>query len=61
MGSLVKDSQKKAKPTLKSLLSENQVITGKELIERHKEAEKQKALLKDAIDFEERNRRKRSS
>lgn len=57
----MKDSRKKAKPTLKSLLSENQVIKGKELIERHKEAEKQKALPKDAIDFEERNRRKRSS
>lgn len=55
------NSQKKSKPTLESLLSENQVITGKDLIERHKEAEKQKALLQDAIDFEERNRRKRSS
>ena len=55
----MKDSQRKAKPTLESLLSENQVITGKELIKRHKEAENQKSILRDAIDFEERNRRKR--
>lgn len=55
----MKDSLRKTKPTLESLLSENQVITGRKLIERIKESEKQKALLKDAIDFEERNRRKR--
>ena len=55
----MKDSQRKTKPTLESLLSGNQVITGRKLIERIKESEKQKTLLKDAIDFEERNRRKR--
>ena len=56
----MKDSQKKAKPTLESLLSENQVITGRKLIERIKEAEKQKVLLQEAIKFEHRNRRAKS-
>lgn len=55
------NDQKKPKPTLESLLKGHQVITGRELIERHKETERQKALLKEAIDFEVRNRRKRSS
>lgn len=56
----MKDSQGKAKPTLESLLSENQVITGRKLIERIKEVEKQKALLQEAIEFEQRNRRAKS-
>ena len=55
----MKDSPKKTKPTLESLLAEQQVITGKDLIERHKEAEKQKALLKEDIEFEQRNRRRK--
>ena len=50
------DSRGKSKPTLESLLTDHQVITGKELIERHKEVEKQKALLQEAIEFEQRNR-----
>lgn len=53
------DSRGKSKSTLESLLSEHQVITGKDLIERHKEAEKQKALLQEAIEFEQRNRRRK--
>ena len=53
----MKDFQRKTKPTLESLLSENQVVTGRKLIERHKEAEKQKVLLQEAIEFEQRNRR----
>ena len=53
------DSRGKSKPTLESLLSEHQVITGKDLIERHKEVEKQKALLQEAIEFEQRNRRRK--
>lgn len=53
----MRDSKKKVKSTLESLLSENQVITGGKLIERIKEAEKQKALLQEAIEFEQRNRR----
>ena len=49
----------KAKPTLDSLLKDQQVITGKDLIKQAKDAEKQKALLQEAIEFEQRNRRKR--
>lgn len=51
------DSPGKSKPTLDSLLKDQQVITGKDLIKRHKEEEKQKALLQEAIKFEQRNRR----
>ena len=53
----MKDSLKKAKPTLESLILDSQVITGKDLIKRHKEEERQKALLQEAIEFEQRNRR----
>jgi hypothetical protein len=41
------------------LLKDQQVISGKDLIQRHKEQERQKALLQEAIEFEQRNRRKR--
>jgi hypothetical protein len=51
---------KKTKPTLESLIAEHKVITGKDLIYNHKETEKQKALLQEAIEFEERNRRTKS-
>ena len=53
------DSRGKSKPTLDSLLKDQQVITGKDLIKRAKEEERQKALLQEAIEFEQRNRRKR--
>ena len=43
---------KKNKPTLESLLTDQKVITGKELIKRRKEEGKQKAELQDAIEFE---------
>lgn len=48
---------KKEKPTLESLLTDYQVITGKDLIQRHKVAEMQKVLLQEAIEFEERSQR----
>ena len=51
------DSRGKSKPTLDSLLKDQQVISGKDLIQRHKEQERQKALLQEAIEFEQRNRR----
>ena len=51
------DSRGKSKPTLDSLLKDQQVITGKDLIKQAKDAEKQKALLQEAIEFEQRNRR----
>ena len=49
----------KVKLTLDSLLKDQQVMTGKDLIKRDKEVEEQKALLQEAIEFEQRNRRKR--
>ncbi len=51
------DFRGRSKPTLDSLLNDQQVITGKDLIQRAKEEERQKALLKEAIEFEQRNRR----
>ena len=55
------DSLGKSKPTLESLLNDQKVITGKKLIERDRlakqEADRQKAILEEAIDFEQRNRR----
>ena len=51
------DSHGKSKPTLDSLLKDQLVISGKDLIQRHKEQERQKALLQEAIEFEQRNRR----
>jgi uncharacterized membrane protein YgaE (UPF0421/DUF939 family) len=56
----VNDSHGKSKPTLESLLGNQQVITGKELIKRNKEEEKQKALFKEAIEFEQRNPKSRN-
>jgi hypothetical protein len=57
----VKDSPGKSKPTLESLLNDQQVITGEKLIERNKlakeEADRQKAILEEAIEFERRNRK----
>lgn len=51
------DSHGKSKPTLDSLLKDQPVIAGKDLIKRAKETERQKALLQEAIEFEQRNRR----
>lgn len=55
------DSHGKSKPTLDSLLKDQQVIAGKDLIKRAKETEKQKVLLEEAIEFEQRNRRTRNN
>lgn len=59
------DSPGKSKPTLESLLNDQQLITGKKLIERDRlakqEADRQKALLEEAIAFEQRNRRVKSN
>ena len=58
------DSPGKSKSTLESLLNDQKVITGKKLIERDRlakqEADRQKAVLEEAIEFEQRNRRVRS-
>jgi len=52
---------RKSKSTLDSLLKDQQVITGKKLIERNRlvrqKANEQKAILEEAIEFERRNRR----
>lgn len=60
----MKDSPGKSKPTLESLLNDQQVITGKKLIERNKlakeEADRQKAILEEAIEFERRNRKNKA-
>ena len=57
----MKDSLEKGKPTLESLLNDKQVVTGKHLIKKQKEAAleaaRQKAILDEAIEFERRNRR----
>ena len=55
----MKDSHGKSKPTLDSLLKDQKVISGKDLIQRYKEEERQKAQLQEAIEFEQRNRRRR--
>ena len=58
------DSPGKSKPTLESLLNDQQVITGKKLIKRNRlakeEADRQKAILEEAIDFERRNRKNKA-
>lgn len=57
----MKDSPGRSKPTLASLLKDQQLITGKRLIERNRaiqqELDRQKAILEEAIEFERRNRR----
>lgn len=51
---------KKPKPTLESLLKESQVITGKDLIKRKEDKEKEMALFEEASDFEKRHRKPKS-
>ena len=53
------DSSKKPKPTLDSLLRESQVIMGKDLIKRKEAKEKELAIFKEALEFEERHRNRR--
>jgi len=59
----VKDSPGKSKPTLESLLKDQKVIKGEDLIKKLKseslEVARQKAALDEAIEFEHRNRRVR--
>ena len=51
---------KKPKATLESLLKESQVITGKDLIKRKEEREKELVLFQEALEFEERHRKPKS-
>ena len=55
----MKDSPKKPKPTLESLLKESKVITGQDLIKRKQDKNKEMALFQEAIEFEARNRQPR--
>ena len=56
----MKDSLRKPKATLESLLAKNQVITGKDLIKRKEDEVKNLALFQEAQEFEERHRRPRA-
>ena len=49
--------ERKPKPTLKSLLAENKVFTGKEAIKSLKEKEKQQKEFEESVEIELRNRR----
>ena len=53
----LKDSLKKPKPTLETLLAESQVITGKDLIKRAEDRKKEQVLFQEALEFEERHRK----
>jgi hypothetical protein len=48
----MKDSLRKPKPTLESLLAQNQVITGKDLIKRKENKDKELGLFQEALDVE---------
>jgi hypothetical protein len=53
----MKDSNRKPKPTLETLLAESQVITGKDLIKRKEDKAKEMALFEEASNFEKRHRK----
>lgn len=57
----MKDSPRKAKATLESLLSDMQVVTGRHMLKQQEhsalEAARQKVILEEAIEFEKRNRK----
>jgi uncharacterized membrane protein YgaE (UPF0421/DUF939 family) len=57
----MKDSLKRPKPTLESLLKENQVVTGKDLMKRKEDKEREMALFQEALEFEERHRKPKPS
>lgn len=60
MVNVIKSLVKRPKPTLEGLLKESQVITGKDLIKRKEDKEKELALFQEAIEFEERHRKPRA-
>jgi len=51
----------RTKPTLESLLKESQVITGKDLIKQKEDKVKELALFQEALEFEERHRKSKTS
>ena len=50
---------KRAKPTLDSLFKDNQLITGKTLLQRAEDKKRQEIQYQEAAEFELRNRRAR--
>jgi hypothetical protein len=57
MVNVIKNLVKRPKPTLEGLLKESQVITGKDLIKRKEDIEKELALFQEASEFEQRHRK----
>jgi hypothetical protein len=53
----VKDSSKKTKPTLDSLLASSKLLTGKQIIERQKAKTKQLEEFAQAAEFEQRHKK----
>ena len=51
---------KAPKPTLESLLRDSKVFTGKDLIKRKDDKDKELALFQEAIEFEGRHRQPKS-
>jgi len=45
------------KVTLESLLKDNQVITGKDLIKKIEDRKREQALFQEALEFEKRHRK----
>ena len=54
---MLKEKAIKIKPSLQSLLAESKVLTGKQVIERHKLKEAQQAEFLVAAEFESRNKK----
>jgi len=52
---------RKFKPTLESLLKESQVITGKDLIKKKEDKDKELALFQEALRFEQRHRKAKNA
>lgn len=47
----MKDSLKKPKPTLESLLKDRSVVTGREVIKRAEELDRQKREFDESVEF----------
>ena len=48
---------KKSKPTLESLLKDNQVMSGQALLKRVEDKKSERALFQEAVEFERRNKK----
>jgi hypothetical protein len=55
-----KTAKAKIKPTLDSLLATNQVLTGKQVIEKQKAKAKRLEEFAQAVEFESRNKRSKT-